>query len=117
MYQYALTKDNRYKDAALSTIDYLFGRNATGYCYLTGFGTKQVMHPHHRISTADGITAPVPGLLAGGANAGKQDAAFVPPYPSDTPDECYQDNTGSYASNEIAINWNAYLVALLGWIR
>ena len=108
MYQYALSKDNRYKDAALSTIDYLFGRNATGYCYLTGFGTQPVMHPHHRISTADSIAAPIPGLLAGGANAGKQDAAFVPPYPSDAPDECYQDNTGSYASNEIAINWNAY---------
>lgn len=117
MYQYALSKDNRYKDAALSTIDYLFGRNATGYCYLTGFGTQPVMHPHHRISTADSIAAPIPGLLAGGANAGKQDAAFVPPYPSDAPDECYQDNTGSYASNEIAINWNAYLVALLGWIQ
>ena len=74
------------------------------------------MHPHHRISTADSIAAPIPGLLAGGANVGKQDAAFVPPYPSDAPDECYQDNTGSYTSNEIAINWNAYLVALLGWM-
>lgn len=117
MYQYALSKDNRYKDAALSAIDYLFGRNATGYCYLTGFGTQQVMHPHHRISEADGITAPLPGLLAGGANAGKEDAATAPPYSSDAPDECYQDNMGSYASNEIAINWNAYLVALLGWMR
>ncbi len=26
------------------------------------------------------------------------------------------DVTGSYASNEIAINWNASLVSLLGWI-
>jgi len=28
----------------------------------------------------------------------------------------YIDVTGSYASNEIAINWNASLVSLLGWI-
>ena len=26
------------------------------------------------------------------------------------------DVTGSYASNEIAINWNVSLVSLLGWI-
>lgn len=117
MYEYALSQNKQYQQAALTTIDYLFGRNATGYCFLTGFGTQPVMHPHHRISAADGITAPVPGLLAGGANAGKQDAANVPPYPSDAPDECYQDNEGSYASNEIAINWNAYMVALLGWMK
>ena len=118
MYEYALSNNNKtYKEAALSTIDYLFGRNATGYCYLTGFGTQQVMHPHHRISASDGIKAPLPGLLAGGANAGKQDAANVPSYPSSSPDEAYQDHEGSYASNEIAINWNAYLVALLGWLR
>ncbi|HBE54943.1 MAG TPA: cellulase, partial [Prevotellaceae bacterium] len=64
-------------EAARSAIDCLFGRNATGYCYLTGFGTRKVMHPHHRISAADGIGDPLPGLLAGGANAGKQDAASV----------------------------------------
>ena len=118
MYEYALSNNNKtYKEAALSTIDYLFGRNATGYCYLTGFGTQQVMHPHHRISASDSIKAPLPGLLAGGANAGKQDAANVPSYPSSSPDEAYQDHEGSYASNEIAINWNAYLVALLGWMK
>lgn len=118
MYEYALSNHNpSYKEAARSAIDCLFGRNATGYCYLTGFGTRKVMHPHHRISAADGIGDPLPGLLAGGANAGKQDAASVPPYPSPSPDEAYQDNEGSYASNEIAINWNAYLVALLGWMH
>lgn len=116
MYEYMLSGDKQYKSAALTTIDYLFGRNATGYCYLTGFGTQPVMHPHHRISAADGIEAPVPGLLAGGANMGKQDADGVPPY-SPYPDEDYQDVTPSYASNEIAINWNAYLVALLGWVK
>jgi endoglucanase len=32
------------------------------------------------------------------------------------PDESYIDDMGSYASNEIAINWSAALVALAGWI-
>lgn len=117
MYEYALTKDSKYRQAALSTLDYFFGRNATGYCYLTGFGTQRVMNIHHRISAADNIKEPVPGLVAGGANKGQEDAEFVPAYASNIPDESYQDNVGSYASNEIAINWNAYLVSLLGWIK
>lgn len=117
MYEYALTKDSKYRQAALSTLDYFFGRNATGYCYLTGFGTRRVMNIHHRISAADNIKEPVPGLVAGGANKGQEDAEFVPAYASNIPDESYQDNVGSYASNEIAINWNAYLVSLLGWIN
>ena len=117
MYEYALTKGNKYRQAALSTLDYFFGRNATGYCYLTGFGTQRVMNIHHRISAADNIKEPVPGLVAGGANKGQEDAEFVPAYASNIPDESYQDNVGSYASNEIAINWNAYLVSLLGWIN
>ena len=83
---------------------------------MTGFGSQRVMHPHQRISAADGIEAPLPGFLAGGANSGKQDANQVPPY-AESPDECYQDHVDSYASNEIAINWNAYLVSLLGWMR
>lgn len=117
MYEYALTKDSKYRQAALFTLDYFFGRNATGYCYLTGFGTQRVMNIHHRISAADNIKEPVPGLVAGGANKGQEDAEFVPAYASNIPDESYQDNVGSYASNEIAINWNAYLVSLLGWIN
>lgn len=115
MYQYALTKDSKYRDVAMSTLDYIFGRNATGYCFVTGFGTQRVMHPHQRLSSADGITDPLPGFLIGGPNRGQQDKEHVPPYPSSIPDESYMDHEGSYASNEVAINWNAYLVNLLSW--
>jgi endoglucanase len=41
----------------------------------------------------------------------KQDKAEVN-YASNAPDECYSDTEPSYASNEIAINWNASLAAL-----
>jgi endoglucanase len=80
---------------------------------VTGFGTKQVMHPHQRLSEADGIDAPLPGFLAGGPNPGQQDIANVTTYPSKAADESYTDDMNSYASNEIAINWNAYLVGLM----
>lgn len=109
LYAYAITNEKKYADAALANFDYLLGRNATGYCFLTGEGTRSTMHPHHRPSQADGIDAPVPGLLAGGPNPGRQDNCK---YEFTEPETSYTDNDCSYASNEIAINWNAPFVYL-----
>ena len=116
LYAHRLTGRQQYLTAALQNADYVLGRNATGYCYVTGFGQKSPMHPHHRISNADGIEAPFPGMLVGGPNPGQQDKSEQLHYPSSLPDESYTDETASYASNEIAINWNATIVALLGWL-
>lgn len=109
-----LSKDRRYLDAALDNLDYLLGRNATGYCFVTGIGTHSTMHPHHRTSIADGIVPPVPGLMAGGPNPGRQDHQH---YAYAEPETSYTDQDGAYASNEIAINWNAPLVYLAGAIE
>jgi endoglucanase len=103
-----ITKDKKYIQSALSNLDYVLGRNATGYCFVTGIGTKSTRNPHHRQSVSDGIDDPVPGLLAGGPNPGQQDRC--PGYPSRMPAESYTDSNCAYASNEIAINWNAPLV-------
>lgn len=108
---YRLTHQKKYFNAAASNLDYILGRNATGYSFVTGFGFKTPMHIHHRPSVADGIEEPVPGLLAGGPNSGRQDKCL---YHSIVPDESYADDVCSYASNEIAINWNAPLVYLSG---
>lgn len=116
LYAYKLTGDTRYLDGAHKVADYLLGRNATGYCFVTGFGTFSPMHPHQRLSEADGIEEPLPGFLVGGPNPGQQDKATAGAYPSDLPDESYLDAMPSYASNEIAINWNAPLVAFIGWL-
>lgn len=109
VYAYLATNNRNYLVNAYRNSDYMLGRNATGICYVTGFGTKSPMHPHHRLSASDGIAEPLPGFLVGGPNPGQQDAAV---YPSDYPDESYSDTEASYASNEIAINWSASLVAL-----
>lgn len=116
LYAYELTHDTKYLDAAKKVADYLLGRNATGYCFVTGFGTFSPMHPHHRLSASDDVDAPLPGFLVGGPNPGQQDKANTPVYPSNHPDESYLDHTESYASNEIAINWNAALVGFIGWL-
>ncbi|MDR2919436.1 MAG: glycoside hydrolase family 9 protein [Tannerella sp.] len=106
---YLLTQDAKYLNAALTNADYLLGKNATGYCFVTGFGSKKVMNPHHRPSIADGIEDPVPGLLAGGPNPGMQDGCT---YLFTEPETAFVDHADSYASNEIAINWNAPAVYL-----
>ncbi|MFW5972783.1 MAG: glycoside hydrolase family 9 protein, partial [Bacteroidota bacterium] len=110
---YRETGDASYLNTALSALDYLLGRNATAYSFLTGHGSRSPMHPHHRQSEADNVTEPVPGLLAGGPNPGQQDGCA---YPSALPARSYVDSWCSYASNEIAINWNApffYLAAAI----
>ncbi|MGI4736974.1 MAG: glycoside hydrolase family 9 protein [Janthinobacterium lividum] len=106
---YRLTNDPKYLRAALTNLDYLLGRNATGYCFVTGSGAQSPQHPHHRLSEGDGVAAAVPGLLVGGPNPGRQDGCA---YPSALAPLAYSDAVCSYASNEIAINWNAPLVYL-----
>jgi endoglucanase len=106
---YKLSHNKKYLDYALANLDYLLGRNGTGYSFVTGYGTKTPMHPHHRPSAADDVVDPVPGLLVGGSNPGMQDGIKVP---SKVPDEAYIDDERAYAANEIAINWNAPLAYL-----
>ena len=111
---YKLTNDVNYRDAAVHMLDYLLGRNPVHTSYITGFGARAPMHPHHRPSQADTVVAPVPGLVVGGPNPGRQDQKNCPMYPSNAPALAYLDNNCSYATNEIAINWNApaaYLAA------
>ena len=107
---YLLTGEKSYLTNAYRNMDYILGKNATGYCYVTGFGMKSPLYPHHRLSASDDIEAPLPGFLVGGPNPGQQDGIA---YASNLPDESYADVEGSYASNEIAINWSAALVALV----
>jgi len=108
---YRLTNDRKYLGFAVSNLDYLLGRNATGYSFVTGYGHRVPMNPHHRLSEADGIDYPIPGMLVGGPNPGRQDGCE---YPSFIADEAYIDSVCSYASNEIAINWNAPAAYLAG---
>lgn len=107
---YLISKKRKYLEGALSNVDYIFGRNATGYCFVTGIGSRSPMHPHHRPSIADGIADPVPGWLVAGPNPGQQDKCH---YQFNEPETSYEDSDCAYASNEVAINWNAPLVYLI----
>ncbi|MFA6085242.1 glycoside hydrolase family 9 protein [Mucilaginibacter sp.] len=111
---YKLSNNKKYLDYALSNLDYVLGRNGAGYSYITGYGSKSPMHPHHRPSVADGVVDPIPGLLSGGPNPGMQDGIKVP---STVPDEAFIDDDRAYAANEIAINWNAPMAYLANAIE
>ena len=110
---YLLNSNKKYLNAAIQTTDYIFGKNATGYCFVTGFGSKQVKNVHHRLSHNNIVNKAIPGFLAGGPNFSKQDAQQVTYLNPNYPAKSYEDVMDSYASNEIAINWNAPLVLLL----
>ncbi|WP_156184303.1 glycoside hydrolase family 9 protein [Cellvibrio sp. pealriver] len=109
---YRLNGKREYLDSAQAMLDYVLGRNAMDISFVTGFGHKSTLHPHHRPSEADGIAEPIPGFLAGGPQPGQQDQSDCGSvlYPSKHAATSYLDHWCSYASNEIAINWNAPLV-------
>lgn len=114
---YKISSQQKYLDHALGNLDYLLGRNSTGYSFVTGFGGKSPQNPHHRPSVAYNVGTPVPGLLVGGPNADAAKQDKCKGYDSAFPDEVYIDDSCSYASNEVAINWNAPFVYLLAAIE
>ena len=124
VHAYLLTGDRSYLDGAQQCLDYLLGKNPMDITYVTGFGYRSPRNPHHRPSESDKVDDPVPGMLVGGPHLGKQDIDLEGKEPwkcsnyavADKPALAYLDNRCSYATNEVAINWNAplaYLAAAL----
>jgi endoglucanase len=105
------TDGRKYVNAAVAGMDYLLGRNAMDQCYVTGYGTRPLLNPHHRFwayqSNQKYPKAP-PGAISGGPNSGLQDpyvkAANLAGCPAE---KCFADHIESWATNEITINWNA----------
>jgi endoglucanase len=104
--------DPAYLDAAADDLHYLLGRNTFGLSWVTQLGSHPFRHPHHRPSGADANAEPWPGLLSGGPNRYGGDPV-IDALPASPPARRYADDQASYASNEIAINWNAPLALLL----
>lgn len=115
---YRLTNKQEYLNAAISSLDYVLGKNATGFCFLTGYGAKYPRNIHHRPSASDDVDEPIPGLLAGGPNPRniEQDCG-ADMYPVHLPAKCFIDEECSYSTNEVAINWNAPMVYVTASIQ
>ena len=121
LHAYYLTGEAKYYQAAVKVLDYLLGKNPLDMSFLTGFGTKSAKKPHHRPSTSDKVKDPVPGMIVGGPQPGGEDIGSetweCKDYRTGFPATSYIDNNCSYASNEVAINWNAPFAYLAGAIE
>jgi endoglucanase len=77
---------------------------------VTGVGALPPQHPHHRLVAATGKM--IPGMLVGGPNEhpkdGKVTAKLGP--------RSYLDQQDAWSVNEPAIDYNAPLVFVAGWL-
>jgi endoglucanase len=108
-----LSPNPEFVNAAADELHYLLGRNTFSVSFVTQLGANPIHHPHHRPSGARSDREPWPGLLSGGPNTDRQDDVLRRLPANLPPAKVFADETGSYASNEIAINWQAMLVFLL----
>ena len=118
LYGYIINEDQEYLSGAVSAVDYMLGRNAVGYSFLTGYGDNSVKNIHHRQSEADGIDDPVPGFIAGGVHQNWESTGYCTGIDfGDIPAKAFQDVSCAYAMTEVTINWNAPFVFLSGGLE
>lgn len=115
-----LTGEARYREAVVDAMDYVLGRNALDQSFVTGYGARPMRNPHHRFwaHAADpDYPAPPAGILSGGPNnQNMSDPIAQEMLGTCAPMACWADHIDSYAMNEVAINWNAPLFWVAGWL-
>jgi endoglucanase len=110
---YDFSHQQKYLDGVAEGMDYIMGRNPMDQSYVTGYGARPLVNPHHRFwsnqANAEFPKAPA-GLVSGGPNSGLED-----PYVQAAglkgcaPEKCFVDNIEAWSANEITINWNSPL--------
>lgn len=115
-----ITKKPAYRDAVGLAMDYLLGYNGLRRSFITGYGAYPSAHPHHRVWANDpdaGYAGPPPGIVVGGPDRSIEDPEMKAARLSGLPiAKRYLDVLGSFATNEVAINWNAPLVWIANWL-
>ncbi|EST53884.1 hypothetical protein T458_20070 [Brevibacillus panacihumi W25] len=108
---YQLEPKPAYVAAISRQLDWVLGANPLAQSFVTGIGMFSPVHPHHRYAAASGIL--VPGLLVGGPNANANDNVAVAKQGA----KSYIDDVRSFATNEYAIDYNAPLVVIAGFLH
>lgn len=112
MWIYQVTGNSEHKKSAQKMLAYIFGNNPLNKSFVTGYGQNPPRHPHFRLSMGGG-TLPT-GLLVGGPNSVETGGDVPLTSVWNRPRALrYKDHHRSWASNEIAINWNASLFTSL----
>ncbi len=95
---------------AIDQLHWVLGRNPLGRSFVTGVGARPPLNPHHRLIAAGGKM--IPGLLVGGPNSRAEDGHA----PANLGPRSYVDDREAYSVNEPAIDYNAPLVFVVGWL-
>lgn len=98
-----LSGNDTYREWAEGQMKYLLGNNAAKQCFVTGYNAYSSQYPHHRAASGyiggdKGTTTQANTLI--GALVGGQKL-----------DGVYTDSASDYTCNEVAIDYNATLVA------
>ncbi len=132
-YAYYATDNIKYLNAAAEAMDYIFGRNALGFSYVSGYGDNSMKNPYHRY-WANGLNSNLPktpdGVLSPGANSGLydnyvgslgfcrilwiEDKGAFQKY---APQRCYVDANEAFSVNEVNVCANASLVSMLSFLQ
>lgn len=70
MIAYYITKDRKYRDAAILNYDFMLGANAMGMSWTTGLGQSYPVNIQSDLSRTDGIDDPIPGITIYGCTGG-----------------------------------------------
>jgi endoglucanase len=114
------TGDARYRSGVVDAMDYVLGRNPLDQSYVSGFGARSLMNPHHRFWAHQldaSLPGPPPGVVSGGPNStAMSDPIALPMKGKCAPQRCWKDEITAYALNEVAINWNAPLLWVAAYL-
>lgn len=133
-YAYKASGDAMYLNGAAEAMDYIFGRNALGFSYVSGYGENSLKNPHHKywLNQYDPDAPKAPdGVLALGPCSGLFDAyvaglgfvrciydkelmSYVNKY---APQRCYVDGVEAYSVNETSVGANAPLAAVVSFLH
>jgi len=83
---YALTGEEKYREAAILNFDFMLGANPMGMSWTTGVGYVYPINIQHEVSADDGIADPVPGItiygITGGMYRALKETVWQSPGPS-----------------------------------
>ncbi|WP_192930915.1 glycoside hydrolase family 9 protein [Deinococcus sp. AJ005] len=118
---YDFTGKAAYQNSVLEGMNYLLGRNPMDKSYISGYGERPLMNPHHRF-WAHSLDATLPGPPKGVVSGGPNSVSFSDPVAAKLKGKCtglgcYTDDIGAYSMNEITINWNAPLAWVAGFVK
>ena len=115
------TGDPKYRGGVIDVMDYLLGRNPLDQSYVSGWGARPMVNPHHRFwahSLDPSLPPPPPGVISGGPNNTSLTRDPVGPALQGhcAAMTCWRDDIRAFSMNEIATNWNAPLVWVAAWL-